>query len=192
VLRFLKLSILPLLFASSTISAHAQLAVYAAPTFSDYGYGSNGSVSLGSGSGGLMAGGFYNFPIQSRLTAGIDLRTTYSFGTHGGSFTGAAFRIGFEPHRNRLRPYFLFGAGAVSTTGIGSVTTTYSPTQGYIVTSTNKTYTSGALEIDFGLDIKLTDHFDLRALDYGAAAGSSAAVGFLDAGILYRFHPRTP
>jgi hypothetical protein len=54
--------------------------------------------------------------------------------------------------------------------------------------------TNGAAELIFGLDIRLTDFIDLRAIDYGAAAGTSnngsaSAVEFLGAGLVYHFHP---
>jgi hypothetical protein len=57
--------------------------------------------------------------------------------------------------------------------------------------------TNGAAELIFGLDIRLTDSIDLRAIDYGAAAGpsnngSGSAIVFLGAGAVYHFHPAEP
>jgi hypothetical protein len=175
-------------------AAGAQFSVYAAPTLTGFGLSDSNSISFKTDSGGLTVGGFYNFPIQSRLTAGIDLRDTYSFGSNGGDFAGVALRIGFVPHKVRLRPYFQLGGGFVSTTG-NAYALTFNPTVGYLDTVSTQRYTNGAVELVFGLDIRLTDHIDLRAFDYGAAAGASnsnttAALGFLDAGIVYHFRPR--
>jgi hypothetical protein len=57
--------------------------------------------------------------------------------------------------------------------------------------------TNGAAEFLGGLDIRLTNSVDLRAVEWGAAAGFSnndrtSAVGFLNAGIVYHFHPAQP
>jgi hypothetical protein len=48
-----------------------------------------------------------------------------------------------------------------------------------------------------GLDIRHTDSVDLRAVEYGAAAGPSnngrtSGVAFLDAGFVYHFHHAQP
>jgi hypothetical protein len=50
------------------------------------------------------------------------------------------------------------------------------------------------LELLGGLDIRMTDSVDIRALEWGAAAGYSSTgiaseVGFLDAGVVYHFRP---
>ena len=174
-------------------AAYAQLSVYGDAALTAYGFDTSSAASFKSDSGGLMVGGFYNFPIQSRLTAGIDLRTSYSPGSRGGNFTAAALRIGLVPHHVPLRPFFQIGGGVVSTTG-DTTTVTLNPKLGYIVTTTNQRYTNGAVEISFGLDVRLTDHFDLRALDYGAVAGASnnstaAAGAYLGAGVVYHLRP---
>jgi hypothetical protein len=66
---------------------------------------------------GFPGGGFYNFPIQSRLTAGIDGRMSYGLGTRGGVSVTGALRVGFVPKVNPLRPYFQLGGGVVSSAG---------------------------------------------------------------------------
>jgi len=55
--------------------------------------------------------------------------------------------------------------------------------------------TNAVLQLDFGLDIRATNHMDVRAFDWGAAAGSSrgsahAGMGYFSAGMVYHFHPQ--
>jgi hypothetical protein len=87
-----------LLFTFSE-NSHAQLSVYAAAALTDFGFSNDQTTTIKSDSGGFIAGAFYNFPIQSRLTAGIDGRGSYSFGPRGGTSAAAALRIGFVPKR---------------------------------------------------------------------------------------------
>jgi hypothetical protein len=123
--------------------------------------------------GGFTAGAFYNFHTPSRLTAGIDGRVSYAPGNKGGNAELAALRISFIPRKNPLRPYLQIGGGVVSQNSYNTFRRT-----------------NGAAEIAFGLDIRLTDNLDVRAFDYGAAAGSryGAGFGFLNVGIVYHFH----
>jgi len=146
-------------------------------------YGSIGLVNYDVGSfvksdtGGLICGGFYNFPIKSRLTAGIDVRGSFGLGSGGGAFGGAALRIGFVPERAPLRPYFQLGGGVVTTT---------------LHNGESVRHTSGGAEFAGGLDVRLNDSFDLRAVELGAIAGGNQSAGsaFLDAGIVYHLHRR--
>jgi hypothetical protein len=121
--------------------------------------------------------------FQSRLTAGIDGRVSYGLGTRGGTSATAALRIGFVPKQNPLRPYFQLGGGVVSSAGSD-------PLQA-------KRKTNGALQLAFGLDIRLTNSIDLRALEIGGAAGGGsssspdAGTSYIDTGVVYHFpHPR--
>jgi len=55
--------------------------------------------------------------------------------------------------------------------------------------------TNAVLQLDFGLDIRAANHMDVRAFDWGAAAGSSrgsahAGMGYFSAGMVYDFHPQ--
>jgi hypothetical protein len=128
---------------------------------------------------GFLGGGFYNFPIQSRLTAGIDGRMSYGMGTRGGVSATAALRIGFVPIRNPLRPYFQLGGGVVSSAG------------GDPLQATRRT--NGVLQLALGLDVHLTDSIDLRALEVGGAAGGgsssnpAAGTSYIDTGVVYHF-----
>jgi hypothetical protein len=164
-----------------TQTAHAQASVYGTAAITDFCLTSNSYTSCESNTLGFLGGGFYNFPIQSRLTAGIDGRVSYGVGTRGGVSATAALRIGFVPHQNPLRPYFELGGGVVSVNGHGY--TTLQPTR----------KTGGALQLAFGLDIRLTDTIDLRAIELGSAAGGGsssspgAGTGYLDAGMVYHF-----
>lgn len=169
-------------------SAQAQASIYATAALTGYGTTTeyNSDIYFKKATGGIIAGVFYNFPIQSRLTAGADLRASYSPGSRGGTFETAALRIGFVPKRIRLRPYFLLGGGVVSTTsGDGSIF--YNSASGTFSYPSNR-ITTGAAELAFGLDIRLTDSFDLRALEYGAATGPTAAAAFVNSGLVYHFH----
>jgi hypothetical protein len=89
-------------------------------------------------------------------------------------------RIGFVPKVNRLRPYFAIGGGVVSSVSAPG------PSAARV--------TNAALELLGGLDIRMTDTVDIRAIEYGGAAGYSGTgyasqVGFLDAGVVYHFRP---
>src|ERR1700722_13026936 len=106
-----------------TKTTQAQVSIYGTGALTNYCLANHGTSACKSDSGGFIGGMFYNFPIQSRLTAGIDLRGSYSFGSRGGTSEAAALRIGFVPHRVALRPYFQLGGGVVSSTfTIGEIT----------------------------------------------------------------------
>ena len=149
--------------------------------YSSYGFSyQNQGYNFNNDTASMGGGAFYNFPIHSRLTAGIDGRVLYGPASRGGTSADAALRIGFVPAKVRLRPYFEIGGGVVSASinpGAGS-----------------QRVTNGALEFLSGLDIRLTDSIDFRGIEYGAAVGSSsngraAGVAFLDSGIVYHFRP---
>lgn len=149
--------------------------------------GEYGNGEFKGGTGGFVAGAFYTFPSASRFKAGLDGRITYSPGIKGGSAYTGALRVSFVPNHVRLRPYFQLGGGVVKTDLATVACDTYT-CYGATVHAT-----SGTAQLVFGLDVRLTDHLDLRAIDYGADAGSSnggphAAVAFLDAGVIYHFH----
>ncbi len=168
-------------FASA---AEAQVSAYGMVALSRYGVSYQGSdFNLNGKTASLGGGAFYNFPIHSRLTAGIDGRVLYGPASYGGTTADVALRIGFVPTRIRLRPYFEVGGGVVSA-DIGP-------------RATPLRITNGAAEFLGGLDIRLTDSVDLRAVDYGVAAGASnngraSGVSFLDAGLVYHFHRAQP
>jgi hypothetical protein len=172
------------LLALPTSSAQAQVSAYVMGALTSYGFSyQNSSYHFPVDAASLGGGAFYNFPIRSRLTAGIDGRVLYGPGSYGGTTATGALRIGFVPTRVRLRPYFELGGGVVSAR---------------LNTGQSIEYlTNGAGELIFGLDIRLTDSIDLRAIDYGAAVGptnngSASAVGFLGAGAVYHFRPAGP
>lgn len=162
-----------------TQTAHAQTSVYGAVGGTNFCLDSNSNTQCKSDTLGFIFGGFYNFPIQSRLTAGIDGRFSYGLGARGGTSATAAFRIGFVPHHNPLRPYFQLGGGVVSSAG-------GDPLQA-------RRITSGALQLALGLDIRMTDSIDWRAFEIGGASGSgsssdpSAGTSYIDTGIVYHF-----
>jgi hypothetical protein len=170
-----------------TLSAQAQVSAYGMAALSSYGFSyQNHSYSFPVDAASLVGGAYYNFPIRSRLTAGIDGRVLYGPGSYGGTTATGALRIGFVPTRVRLRPYLELGGGMVSArlkTGESTESTEY--------------VTNGAAELIFGLDVRLTDSIDLRAIDYGAAVGptnngTTSAVVFLGAGFVYHFRPAGP
>ena len=154
-------------------NAVAQTSVYGSVALVNYGVNS----TYKSDTGGLIGGGYYNFPIQSWLTAGIDVRGSFGIGSGGGALGAGALRIGFVPEHVALRPYFQLGAGVVTTTFHN----------GDVVR-----HTGGGLELAGGLDIRLNDSFDLRAIELGAVAGPNAGSAFLDGGIVYHLHRHSP
>jgi hypothetical protein len=164
-------------------TAEAQVSVYVMGGLSRYGFTYQGDTTFKDDTASFGGGAFYNFPIHSRLTAGIDGRVLYGPASYGGTTADAALRIGFVPTRIRLRPYFEIGGGLVSSV----LSPGYEPER----------ITNGAAEFLGGLDIRLTDSVDLRAVEWGAAAGFSndnttSGVGFLDAGFVYHFHSAEP
>jgi len=164
-----------------TSSAQAQVSAYCMAALTSYGFSyQNNSYNFPVDAASLVGGAFYNFPIRSRLTAGIDGRVLYGPGSYGGTTATGALRIGFVPTRVRLRPYFELGGGVIS-----ARLKTGGPTE-YV--------TNGGAELIFGLDVRLTDSIDLRAIDYGAAVGptnngTTSGVVFLGAGFVYHFRP---
>ena len=105
-LRFLGYAPLLALFVllPPTQTAHAQSSVYGTVAATDFCLNSSSGTSCKRATLGFLAGGFYNFPIQSRLTAGIDGRMSYGIGTRGGVSATAALRIGFVPHSQSIAP----------------------------------------------------------------------------------------
>ena len=159
--RYLTISFV--LILTSAHWAPAQTSVYGMATLTNY-----NAVSLPArgDSGGFSGGAFYNFPIQSRLTAGLDARASYSPGPEGGALGLSCLRIGFVPRSVRLRPYFQIGGGVVKATG----TKVFHPSATQTISSGT---TSGAAGFLFGLDIRLTNSLDMRAGELGAFVGPS-------------------
>jgi hypothetical protein len=179
---FLRLPAFCLLALGATASiANAQVSAYGVVGVNGYGFSYRGnSPSSYYDTAGFGGGAFYNFPIQSRVTVGIDGRVLYGPGSYGGTTAGAALRIGFVPKVNRLRPYLAIGGGLVTSV----LNPGFDPAR----------LTNGALELLGGLDIRMTDSVDFRAVEWGAAAGYSSTgvaseVGFLDTGVVYHFRP---
>jgi hypothetical protein len=171
-----------------TLTARAQVSVYGSAALTDYIFVNNNTSAAKRDTAGIIGGAFYNFPIHSRLTAGIDARAAYGFGVRGGTSAAAALRIGFVPERVLLRPYFQLGAGLVSST-FTFQQLTGPAIQGLTLQSTR--FTSGGVEFAAGLDVRLNHSFDLRAFELGAIApvSSNGAAGsaWLDAGVVYHF-----
>lgn len=174
--------------------AQAQTSVYGTAGLVNYGFTSTSSndVTFKGDTGGVGGGAFHNFPIQSRVTVGLDGRVGYTPGYKGGFFAGAALRVGFVPQRVPLRPFFQLGGGLVHSSynetiylGSSGLASTYGVAK--------QSVTSGAAQVVFGLDIRLNDHYDLRAPEIGAQAGGGngrrAAVSFLNLGVVYHLHP---
>ncbi len=169
-----------------TLTARAQVSAYGSAALTDYVFFNNHDSAAKSDTGGIIGGVFYNFPIHSRLTAGIDARGSYALGDRGGAFAAAALRIGFVPERVALRPYFQIGGGLVSSTF--SVQQLTGPVvQGLAIQPTR--FTSGGVEFAAGLDLRLSHSFDLRALELGAIAPAnstgSVGSGWLTTGVVY-------
>jgi hypothetical protein len=182
--RFLRFPALGLLAVTATAAiAHAQVSAYGIVGVNGYGFSYRGiTPNSYNDTAGFGGGAFYNFPIRSRVTVGVDGRVFYGPGSYGGTTAGAALRVGFVPKVNRLRPFLAIGGGIVTSV----LNPGFDPVR----------YTNGALELLGGLDIRVTDSVDIRALEWGAAAGLSSTgtasdVGFLDAGVVYHFRRDT-
>lgn len=163
-------------------SATAQLSVYGTVATTNYGYAyNNDSLTFTGEHVGFGFGAFYNFPIQSRLTAGIDARFSDTPNARGGNNGFVSARFGFVPHHNPLRPYVQIGGGYVHT-----------KVPGYSIFIGPQPLTTGALGLAFGLDVRINPSLDWRAIELAAGAGSknstSAGAGALSTGIVYHFH----
>ncbi len=169
--------------------AKAQVSVYGTVAVTNNGYSQTGSNDLINGGDhvGFIAGGTYNFPIQSRLTAGIDLRGAYTPSAYGGGMGVASLRFGFVPHRNPFKPYFQIGGGFVTTTTPSYVLSGIPSS----VTVQKQSLTTGALALALGLDIRISHSFDWRALELQSAAGRSGTtrtgMASISTGIVYHF-----
>lgn len=170
--------------------AEAQTSVYGSVALTNFGLLNQGS-DTSSDAAGIIGGAFYNFPIRSRLTAGIDGRGGLGLGSGGGEFGAVALRIGFVPEHVVLRPYFQLGGGVISWTKKTPATSGY----GFTENTQSNRYTNGAVEIELGFDVRLSESFDVRALELGAVAGASnsytsVGTGFVGAGLVYHLHKR--
>jgi hypothetical protein len=188
---FVSLLALLLVFAPKQ-NAVAQTSIYGSVALVNYDFENNNTSAAKSDTAGFIGGVFYNFPIQSRLTAGVDVRGSYGVGVRGGGLATAALRIGFVPEHVALRPYFMLGGGVVTSTfKINDIT---GPAAQDLTTQPTR-FTSGDVEFVGGLDVRLNHSFDLRVFELGAvASGSNQSVGsaFLDAGLVYHLHRRSP
>jgi hypothetical protein len=182
--RLSRLTIAPVLILLATSHfARAQFSLYGTVAESNYGYSfNNDSLIFSPDHISLGAGGFYNFPIQSRLTAGIDVRGSVSPYTTGGDKAAVSARFGFVPMRNPFRPYLQIGGGVIQAR---------LPAFSNIVQA--QTVTTAALDLALGLDIRLTHSVDLRLFELESGAGSKgstrAGSASLSAGFVYHFHP---
>ena len=182
-LRSILLPLSLLIILGCSRSANAQMSVYGTVAITAYALSpaNNSTFYFKSDAPGFVIGGSYNFPIQSRLTAGLDLRLTNSPGSKGGTAGSLAFRVGFVPRVVRLRPYFEIGGGMVSVS-----------TNSELVNDGVRagTYTNGAAMIAFGLDVRVTSSIDIRVLEIGSEASTMSGTSYADTGIVYHFGPR--
>ncbi len=179
-----RMRIFSFVLATATLFAHAangQASVYGTVALTNFGFSheNDHTFTYKGDTAAISGGAFYNFPIHSRLTAGIDARALYSPGSKGGTSAAVALRIGFVPVHVRLRPYLQVGGGVASSVeSIGQ----YVPER----------YTSPAAEFLGGVDVRLTRCIDLRAVELGGISGSSnsnsgTSNAFLNSGIVYHF-----
>lgn len=178
--------LLPVLFCFflSLPFCEAQASVYGNVGITDYGYSVvNTSFTVNRARPGFAVGGYYDFPIQSRLTAGIDVRGGYTPGAIGGDKFLVAVRFGFIPNVSRLEPYLQVGGGlfqAKIPVGAGIVG--------------GQTVTSGGIDLALGLDFRITPSFDYRVLEVESGAGAgvkNAGSASISTGLVYHLHPKT-
>ena len=174
----------PLGLLASASAAKAQTSIYGMVALTDYGYKSYpGQTDLRSRGDtfGIGGGLTYFFPSSSRLKAGPDVRFAASFGNKGGEDGAAALRIAFVPHQNPLSPYFQIGGGFVSIPD--AVITTALPS-GYVSFSQQRV-TGGTVDFAFGLNIRTSRQWAIRAVELDAQASSKVAVARLGFGAIY-------
>ena len=172
-----------LLLLAASHPAQAQFSVYGTVAATNYGYSfNNDNLTYSPDHLGFGFGGFYNFHVQSRLTAGIDLRGSVTPNSTGGDKAAISARFGFVPNHNPLKPYLQIGGGVIQ----AKVPAFTNIVQG-------QTVTTAALDLALGLDIRLTHSVDLRLLELESGAGSkgsmSAGSASLSTGLVYHFHP---
>jgi hypothetical protein len=179
---------LPIFFVALwPIALHAQAAIYASAEITNYGYSSsvdgNFAYAPGTGhfsyydDGGGISGGFvYLVRSDSRLKVGADVRGMYSPGSRGGAGGFGALRIAFVPREHAAIPYFQIGGGLL--------TTTYASSQANPSGGRGRV-TSGAAELDVGLDVRTGSRFTIKAIELGGYAGSNVGHASIGAGLSY-------
>jgi len=190
------LRLLPFVFVALLFSyvASAQTSVYVGADLTDYGYSSQannnfnyspdtGHYSIYSDGGGVSGGAVYLFSSASRLKAGVDLRGMYSPGSRGGAGSFASLRIQFVPHQSSLRPYFDIGGGFL-TTVYESAASNSGNGRGRI--------TGGAVDLNFGLEIRTSPRVALKAIEIGGFSGPDVAHASIGVGLSYSLRASTP
>ena len=189
VLMFFAFLVCAPIASAQGMQSKQSLAVYGDVMWTNYGAAHNNSgLSSQGGCIGFGGGGFYNFPIESRFTAGIDVRGSVSPCARGGGMGAVSARFAFVPEHVILRPYVEIGGGVVH-----AKTTSES----YYIAQNGTAVpigpaTTGAIMLAFGLDVRVTRSLDLRAIELAAAAGGSessseAATASLGSGLVYHF-----
>jgi len=186
---------LTLLALFSAPIAKAQVSVYGTGMVTGFGFANNSSFGFGTDSAGLGGGALYDFPTTHLAVVGIDVRGSNSFGTHGGQNFAVAARVSFAPERSRLRPYIELGGGVINAREQQFTFVTSGGITSSVVTST-KNVSNGAVDLMFGLDVKINPSWSVRAVEYGGAAGGNnsnqAGMGWLSAGVVFHFHADKP
>jgi hypothetical protein len=180
---FLCLLALALFPIASSAQSGGKLSVYGTIGASNYGYSFNGnSLTISRDQFGFAGGAFYNFPIASRATLGVDARGSFSPGDTGGAKGFVSARAGFVPTSSRLRPYFQLGVGEV-----------HAKVPAFSFTVGAQAINKFAVDLALGLDVRLTTSLDWRAFELEGGAGSSGNGGTgvgsasFSTGIVYRF-----
>jgi hypothetical protein len=154
--------------ALTTVSAHAQAALYFNPVaihVSNSKADSGPFAFLGQNSKsqmfyGVNIGGYYNFFQQGKTEVGIDVRDSL---THGNSAMLNSFlvgvRISTSPFERPLKPYVVIGGGAGTTRAA----------------TTPKRVTRGQYGIFAGADYTLAKHIDYRIVEVGYSSLSTVS-----------------
>jgi len=170
---------------------NSDISIYVTSTTANYAFfnstaGSNTvykGVSSGIG-GGLTA----NFTGNHRTTLGIDIQGASDPADNGGAFGLVSLRVGYVPHKFRLRPFIQVGGGVVSANERPQDFP--GPFNTVNVRPTNSVrVTNGTLSAAAGLDIRLTRLLDLRLAEFGVAPDTSTTfdrvgVGFVSSGLV--------
>jgi hypothetical protein len=182
-------AILSFVLALSPVAACAQVGVYGSVAIAHF---DNNNNHQSEWFYGPCFGAYYDFLHFGPISAGIDLRGNFLYGSNDRYRSGqAGVRVAAKLPVLSLKPYVL---GAIGAGGTKSVVTGFNP--GTSVSTSNAFTNSFLYQIAGGVDTRLLPHVDLRVIDVGytrlTAVSSlsnlpASAVITLGSGIVLRF-----
>jgi hypothetical protein len=89
------------------------------------------------------------------------------------------------PHSNPLSPYFQLGGGYIRVPLPGGQYVIVDQFGNITQVIHQSAVTGGAVDLAFGLNIRTSEHWSIRAIELGGSAGSHVASASLGAGVIY-------